>query len=50
MNKIYNFQNNNINILGSNDNPMFFGSQIAKALGYIKPQNAVLAHVWILTE
>ena len=46
MNKIYKFQETNINILGTHDNPMFFGSQIAKALGYIKPQNAVLVHIW----
>ena len=46
MNKLFKFNETNINILGTHDNPMFFGSQIAKVLGYIKPQNAVLNHIW----
>jgi len=46
MNKLFKFNETNINILGTYDSPMFFGSQIAKTLGYIKPQNAVLNHIW----
>ncbi len=46
MNKFFELQQNKINILGTYDSPMFFASQIAKALGYIKPQNAVLVHIW----
>ena len=43
---LFKFQNNTINVLGSKEKPMFFASQIAKALGYIKPQNSVSVHVW----
>ena len=43
---LFKFQNNSINVLGSKEKPMFFASQIAKALGYIKPQNSVSVHVW----
>ena len=43
---LFKFQNNTINVLGSKNNMFFFGSQIAKALGYIKPQNSVSVHVW----
>ena len=46
MNQIFKFENYNINIVGNNDKPMVFGSQIATALGYIKPRNAVLMHIW----
>ena len=43
---LFKFQNNTINVLGSKEKPMFYASQIAKALGYIKPQNSVSVHVW----
>ena len=46
MNQIFKFQEYNINILGTQDKPMFFGSQIATALGYMKPRNAVSIHIW----
>ena len=46
MNKIYSFQQTNINILGTHDSPMFFGSQIAKALGYMNTRDAIINHVW----
>ena len=47
MNQIlFKFENNKINVLGSHEAPMFFGSQIATALGYINPRNAVLMHIW----
>ena len=43
---LFKFENNKINVLGSHEFPMFFGSQTSTALGYIKPRNAVLMHVW----
>ena len=46
MNKLFKFQETNINILGTNDTPMFFGSQIAKALGYMNTRDAIINHVW----
>jgi prophage antirepressor-like protein len=46
MNKVFEFQQNKINILGTHDSPMFFGSQIAKALGYMNTRDAIINHVW----
>ena len=46
MNKLFKFQETNINILGTHDIPMFFGSQIAKALGYMNTRDAIINHVW----
>jgi len=46
MNKIFKFQQTNINIMGTYDTPMFFGSQIAKALGYMNTRDAIINHVW----
>jgi prophage antirepressor-like protein len=46
MNKVFEFQQNKINILGTHDIPMFFGSQIAKALGYMNTRDAIINHVW----
>ena len=46
MNRLFKFNETNINILGTHDNPMFFGSQIAKTLGYINTRDAIINHVW----
>jgi prophage antirepressor-like protein len=46
MNKLFTFNGININILGTYDNPMFFGSQIAKTLGYSNTKKAIYVHVW----
>jgi len=46
MNKLYEFQKNKINILGTHDSPMFFASQIAKTLGYIDTNDCIRRHVW----
>ena len=46
MNKLFEFQQNKINILGTHDNPMFFGSQIANILGYSNTKKAIYVHVW----
>ncbi len=34
----------NVRTLDENSKPLFCGSDIAKALGYAKPQNAIAAH------
>ena len=46
MNKVFEFQKNKINILGTHDNPLFFASQIAQILGYSNTQKAIYNHVW----
>jgi prophage antirepressor-like protein len=46
MNKVFEFQQNKINILGKYDNPMFYGSQIARSLGYVNAYDAVNKHIW----
>ena len=46
MNKLFNFQNNKINILGTQDDIMFYGSQIARSLGYVNAYDAVNKHIW----
>ena len=46
MNKLYTFQQNKINILGTYDSPMFFASQIARSLGYVNAYDAVNKHIW----
>ena len=43
---LFKFQNNTINVLGSKEKPMFFASQIAKALGYLDTTDAVRKHIW----
>lgn len=40
----FNFQGNNVRVINENGNPMFVASDVAKVLGYEKPQNAVLTH------
>ena len=46
MNKLYTFQETNINILGTHEKPLFFASQIAQILGYSNTQKAIYNHVW----
>ena len=46
MNKLFKFQETNINILGTHDIPMFFASQIAQLLGYSNTKKAIYVHVW----
>ena len=46
MNRLFKFNETNINILGTHEKPMFFASQIAKILGYSNTQKAVYIHVW----
>lgn len=43
---LFKFQNNTINVLGSKEKPMFYASQIAKALGYLDTTDAVRKHIW----
>lgn len=43
---LFKFQKNTINLLGSKEKPMFFASQIAKALGYLDTTDAVRKHIW----
>lgn len=46
MNQVFKFNNSEISVLGTKETPMFFGSQIAKALGYINTRDAIIHHVW----
>ena len=46
MNQVFKFETSNINIIGTHEKPMFYGSQIAKALGYIDTTDAVRKHIW----
>ena len=43
---LFKFQNNNINVLGSKEKPMFFASQVASILGYSNTKKAVYIHIW----
>ena len=46
MNHIFKFQEKNISILGTVDEPVFFGSQVARILGYVNAFDAMNKHVW----
>jgi len=46
MNHIFKFQEKNISILGTVDEPLFFGSQVARILGYVNAFDAMNKHVW----
>ncbi len=46
INKMLKFQEQNISVFGTNDKPMFIGSQIGTALGYTLGRKAVIDHVW----
>ena len=46
MNKIYNFQENKINVFGKFDKMFFYASQISKSIGYIDTSNSIRTHVW----
>ena len=48
--KVFKFQNNNIQILGSHEKVMFFASQIAKAIGYTDTTDAVRKHIWDINK
>ena len=50
MNKLFEFQQNKINILGTHDSPMFYGSQIARSLGYVNAYDAVNKHIWTVNK
>ena len=46
MNHVFKFQEKNISILGTVDEPLFFGSQVARILGYVNAFDAMNKHVW----
>ena len=46
INPVFKFQDHSINIFGSDDNMMFFGGQVAKALGYSNTRDAISTNVW----
>jgi prophage antirepressor-like protein len=46
MNQLFKFQETNISVMGTPNEPMFFASQVAKALGYIDTTDAVRKHIW----
>ena len=43
---LFKFENNKINVLGTHEAPMFYGSQVASILGYVNKRDAVIKHVW----
>lgn len=43
--KLFNFESHEIRTLLINDEPYFVGKDVAKVLGYAKPENALAAHV-----
>lgn len=43
---LFQFENNKINVLGSEEKPLFFASQVARILGYSNTQKAVYVHIW----
>ena len=46
INPVFKFQDHNINIFGSDDNMMFFGGQVSRALGYVNSSDALIKFVW----
>ena len=50
MNQIFKFENYNINILGTQEKPLFFASQVAHLLGYSNTQKAVYTHIWDINK
>ena len=46
MNQLFKFQEKNINIYGTVDKPFFFGSQVARILGYVNAYDAMNKHIW----
>lgn len=43
--QVFNFENQNVRALMINDEPFWVGKDVAIALGYAKPRNAIAAHV-----
>lgn len=43
--KLFNFESHEVRTLLINDEPYFVGKDVAKVLGYAKPENALAAHV-----
>ena len=43
--KVFNYEENEITVIKCRDEIWFRGKDIAKALGYEKPRNAILKHV-----
>jgi len=46
INPVFKFQDHSINIFGSDDNMMFFGGQVSRALGYVNSSDALTKFVW----
>ena len=46
MNQLFKFQEKNISILGTVNEPFFYGSQVARILGYANAFDAMNKHVW----
>ena len=44
--KVFQFQENKINVFGKSDKMFFYASQISKAIGYIDTSNSIRTHVW----
>ena len=44
--KIFQFQENKINVFGREDKMFFYASQISKAIGYIDTTDSIRKHVW----
>lgn len=43
--KVFKFESNEIRSLMINDEPWFVGKDVAKVLGYVKPENAITTHI-----
>ena len=44
--KVFQFQENKINVFGREDKMFFYASQISKAIGYIDTTDSIRKHVW----
>ena len=50
MNQIFKFENYDIKILGTQEKPLFFASQVAHILGYSNTKKAVYTHIWDINK
>ena len=48
--QIFKFENYDIKILGSEEKPLFFASQVAHILGYSNTKKAVNNHIWDINK
>ena len=47
---LFKFENNKINVLGSEEKPLFYASQVASILGYSNTKKAVYNHIWDINK